>query len=100
VSWTPRPEIALRFALCGFDRHKAPKDYRADAVILRAVVPAANIISAPALHGIGEECIIDPSGIEFTTEPASPEVADRIIFDESEVPYLRPRTRTDACVFL
>jgi hypothetical protein len=100
VSWTPSPGVALRFALAGFDRQKKVKDYRADAVILRAVVPAASIISAPALHGVGEECIIDPSGVEFTIEPASPEVADRIVRDDSEAPYLRPRTRTEACVFL
>jgi hypothetical protein len=111
VSWTPLPHIALRFGLFGFENEN-----RADGVVLRANVLAANIISAPALQGLGSEYIIDPRGVEFSTEPASEAAAwIRPIYPMFAVDWtaggpelrqpdpstylLRPRTRTDACVF-
>jgi hypothetical protein len=76
MSWTCSPNVALKFALFG-DRDASwidleGKEGRADAIILAAIVPAANIICAPCLHGKAEgEYVIDPRGLEFSTEPAS-----------------------------
>jgi hypothetical protein len=77
MSWTRSPMIALKFAQFG-TRHVDPfatlGDARPDAVVLAAIVPAANIICAPCLHrhGAGQgEYVVDPRGLEFSIEPAS-----------------------------
>jgi hypothetical protein len=77
LSWTRSPYMALNFALFGA-RHVDPfailGDGRADAVVLAAIVPAANIICAPCLHRLGRgqgEYVIDPRGVEFSIELAT-----------------------------
>ncbi|OSJ36479.1 hypothetical protein BSZ19_04040 [Bradyrhizobium japonicum] len=78
-SWTRAPHIALKFALWGdanVNPHRlvlkgTPAGGRNDAVVLKAVVAANRIISAPCLLGMPEgEYIVDPRHIEFTSEPA------------------------------
>jgi hypothetical protein len=85
--WTSDPNVALYFALYG-DRFQFPldlEDGRAGAVVLQALVPAANIICAPALLTMltkaNSEYIIDPRGFEFWIEPA-----------ESAVVWIREHT--------
>jgi hypothetical protein len=80
-SWSRSPHIALKFAQFGCDNvdpiklaiRGVPKNKAAleGATVLKAPVPAAQIVSAPCLHGKAEgEYIIDPRRIEFTSEPA------------------------------
>jgi hypothetical protein len=73
MSWTADPHVALWYALYG-DRLRFPlelEDGRAGAVVLKAIVPAANIICAPALMmKPNAEYIIDPRGFEYLIEPA------------------------------
>lgn len=78
-SWTRSPHIALKFAMFGtaninlrLATKGLPSGGRDDGVVLKGVVPAANIICAPCLLGQPEgEYIIDPRAVEFTCEPAT-----------------------------
>jgi hypothetical protein len=81
-SWSRVPYVALKFALVGdanldplrLALRGVPKGRRAriNAVVLRAAVPAADIICAPCLLGQAEgEYVIDPRGIIFSSEPAA-----------------------------
>lgn len=80
-SWTLTPHIALKFALFG-DQNvdplalalngRARKSPREGAIMLKGLVPAERIICAPYLmNGLEAECIIDPRGVEFESQPAS-----------------------------
>jgi hypothetical protein len=84
MSWARQPHIAYKFALFGqesIDPVKLATDgipaeraalCRTDAVVLRALVPAANIICAPCLLGKAEgEYLIDPRGLNVDSEPAA-----------------------------
>lgn len=80
MSWTRSPQVALKFALFGaedidpIDAALGEAAGCAEGVILAAIVPAANIISAPCLHFDGKgqgEYIVDPRGLEFSIEPAT-----------------------------
>lgn len=63
MSWSWLPLEALHFAKA----HKGD-----DAVILRALVPASEIICAPALEKRDDnEFVIDPRGVEFEAQPVS-----------------------------
>ena len=70
MSWTWAPMTALKFAREHYGRFDKSGD---DAVILRALVPASEIICAPLLQkkkiDFEQEFIIDPRGIEFETQP-------------------------------
>ncbi|MBR1145075.1 hypothetical protein [Bradyrhizobium sp. AUGA SZCCT0431] len=72
--WSADPKVALWYALYG-ERDKFPLELdggRAGAVVLQAIVPAANIICAPALmmKNNNAEYIIDPRGFEYSIQPA------------------------------
>lgn len=80
ASWTVQPHIAFKHALFGernvdamslaLDGIKRRKP-RHGAVIMKAFVPATNIISMPAsLDRRDGEYIVDSRGIAFATEPA------------------------------
>lgn len=72
LSWAWTPMVALRFAKEHHTRFDKPGD---DAVILRALVPASEIICAPSLEkkilNHDMEFVIDPRGIEYETQPVS-----------------------------
>jgi hypothetical protein len=70
LSRTGSPHIALKFALHGVEDVDPlgvtlGEVKEGDGVILRSIVPAANIIGTADM-----EFIIDPRGVEFSTEPS------------------------------
>ena len=70
LSRTGSPHIALKFALHGVEDVDPlgvalGEVKESDGVILRSIVPAANIIGTADM-----EFIIDPRGVEFSTEPS------------------------------
>jgi hypothetical protein len=91
LSWARSPHIALKFAL-----HRV-EDVDPVGVALGEVkegdgVPAANIIGTADM-----EFIIDPRGVEFSTEPAEMEGVEGFLLVDADVCCSRRHTNEDGC---